>query len=686
VRYHDWAEADTETEDQARRWDVELGWAGEPGSDPDSDPDGGAGPGGWLPSQVEVAPRAVCVDGRWAATLVVVGLPREVFPGWLEPLSSYPAPLEVALHIDSVAPDVAARQLRRQLARLESSRHGDAHSGRLIDPHTSAAAADAHELSERLARAETRLHRVGIAITVHAEQPVELGEHVRAVRALAASLLIDARPTTFRALAGWSTTLPIAVDGLGQRRAMDTDAAAAMFPFASPDLPAADPLSAATPDGILYGHNIATHALVIHDRFRQPNYNAVVLAASGAGKSYLVKLETLRGLYRGIEAVIIDPEDEYAALAETVGGTHVRLGAPGVRVNPFDLPGHTPHTDHQPPDPTTTPPPARGAEAVQSGESDDVLTRRALFVHSILAVLLGSLSAGEAALLDVAIHAAYARAGITFDPATWTRPAPLLGDLAAALTELGDPLGAQLATRLTPYVSGSFSGLFTGPSSHPPSTHLTVYSLRALPEQLLGVGTLLALDATWRTIANPHTRRPRVVVVDEAWLLLAHPAGASFLLRLAKASRKHWCGLTLITQDAGDVLSSDLGRAVVSNAATTFLLRTAPAAAERVAAAYHLSDGERDFLTSAEVGAGLLLAGSARVALRSHASDVEDWVITTDPRALAERPHPERSDPERSDPAGDQRRATARVEPTPTSAPASTAHGAGLWEEGPDPL
>jgi len=72
------------------------------------------------------------------------------------------------------------------------------------------------------------------------------------------------------------------------------------------------------------------------------------------------------------------------------------------------------------------------------------------------------------------------------------------------------------------------------------------------------VGTLLALDATWRTVTNRHYRRPRVVVVDEAWLLLSHPAGAAFLLRLAKAARKHWCGLTLVTQDAGDLLATEL--------------------------------------------------------------------------------------------------------------------------------
>lgn len=659
-------------ESERARWsNAEWGWPISPEAtlaatlSPDGpDQDWAGAPGGWLPGRVEVAPRAVCIDGRWAATLVVVGLPSQVHPAWLEPLTSYPAPLEVALHVESVPPQIAARQLRRQLARLESSRHGEAAGGRLIDPRTSAAAEDAHELSERLARAQTQLHRLAIAITVHADTPDELGEHVRALRSLAASLLIDARPTTWRALDGWSATLPIALNPLGHRRVLDTDAAAACFPFASPDLPAAGPLAATTPAGILWGHNTATHALVVTDRFAQANYNQVILAVSGAGKSFAVKLEILRGLYRGIEAIVIDPEDEYAALAATVGGVHIRLGAPGVRVNPFDLPGYSPpghaypghhHDDHNHDNRDN-----HDADAYQSGVFDqdetpaqrawgesgtwaegDLLARRALFLHSVLGVLLGQLSAGESAVLDVAIHTAYARAGISFDPATWTRPPPVLADLADALTDLAttqqDPLAGQLATRLTPYVAGSFAGLFNGPTTHPPSGHLIVYSLKALPEQLLGVGTLLALDATWRTVTTPHRRRPRVVVVDEAWLLLSHPAGAAFLLRLAKAARKHWCGLTLVTQDAGDVLATELGRAVVSNAATSLLLRTAPQAAERVAQAWHLSEGERDFLTSAPIGTGLLLLGGHRVALTIHASPTETDVITTDPRVLATR-------------------------------------------------
>jgi type IV secretory pathway VirB4 component len=391
----------------------------------------------------------------------------------------------------------------------------------------------------------------------------------------------------------------------------------AAFPFTSPDLPAADPTSAADPTGVLYGYNLGSAGLVCWDRFACDNHNAVVLGRSGAGKSYLVKLELLRSLYRGVEVHVVDPEDEYARLAAAVGGTVLRPGADGVRVNPFDLPVHT-----HPGGRRTAP--------------KDALVRRSLFAHTLLAVLLGEpLNPPARAVLDRAVAAAYRRAGITADPRTWTRPAPLLADLAAALAATGDPAGTELAARLHPYTAGAFSGLFAGPATARPEGHLVVYSLRLLPDELKPAGTLLVLDAVWRVVSNPADRRPRLVVVDEAWQLMRQPAGADFLYRMAKASRKLWAGLTAATQDAADVLASDLGKAVVANAATQILLRQAPQAVGEVARAFGLSDGERAFLLAADRGQGLLAAGNQRVAFQAAASPAEHRLITTDPAELA---------------------------------------------------
>ncbi|MCP2342002.1 VirB4 family type IV secretion system protein [Actinomadura rupiterrae] len=571
------------------------------------------------PSALEVTARSLLLPGGVCSSFAVAGYPREVGAGWLEPLLTYPGRLDVSLHIEPVPPLVAAQRLRRQLARLEASSRANAEAGRLADFGAEAAADDAADLAASLARGHGRLFRLGLYLTVHAGNAEELTAEVERVRALCASLLLDAQPTTFRALQGWATTLPLGVDSLRMRRAFDTAALAAAFPFTSPDL---QPALGDTP--VLYGLNAHSSGVVLWDRFALDNHNSVTIARSGAGKSYLTKLELLRSLYQGVQIAVIDPEDEYRRLAGAVGGTRIALGAAGVCFNPFDLPAG----DHDP----------------------ETLIRRALFVQTLIATMLGEpLTPMARAVLDRCVVAAYAAAGITNDPRTWKRQPPLLTDLVGQLTlagEGGSKDAEELAARLEPYVTGSYRGLFSGPTTTRPDGHLLVFALRDLPEEMRPVGMLLALDAIWRQVSNPHHRRRRLVVVDEAWTLMQQEAGARFLYRLAKSARKHWTGLAVVTQDAADLLSSDLGRAVIANAATQILLRQAPQVVEAVADAFDLTDGERTFLLAARQGEGLLCGtagGSDRAAFLAIASQAEHDLVTTTPaevNALEAIPEP----------------------------------------------
>jgi type IV secretory pathway VirB4 component len=464
-------------------------------------------------------------------------------------------------------------------------------------------------LADRLARGVGRLFRVGVYLTVHAPGLDELVEAVAEVRAAAASVLLDTQPATWRQLQGWTSVLPLGTDTLRMRRVFDTDALAAMFPLASPDLPAPLPGDDVAGGGVLYGINTDSGGIIWWDRWAQDNHNSVVLARSGAGKSYLVKLEVLRSLYGGVEVSVIDPEDEYRRLAETVGGTCVALGAPGVRVNPLDLPT----ADRRP----------------------DALTRRALFLHTLVAVLIGEPPApAQRAALDRAVIATYDAAGITNDPATWTQPAPLLRDLVAAL-DAGDAAARDLGARLTPWTAGSFRDLFDGPTTTHPHGHLVVWSTRALADELRPAGMLLALDTIWRQVDLPpaaggSTAR-RLVVVDEAWSLLKDDEGAKFLYRLAKAARKRNAGLAVVTQDAADLLGSALGQAVVANAATQILMRQAPQAIDAIADTFALTGGEARRLLAAARGEALLLSGSHRVGFHTVSSPREHLLCRTGP-------------------------------------------------------
>jgi len=690
---------------------------------PDQDADGAweAGPRSVVaaigPDAVETFGRMLRVGAGWTTTLIVTGYPAEVGLAWLDAVLRGTVRLDVAVHIEPLPPATAAAGLRKSRARLESTRRLDADRGRLGDPLTDIAAQDAADLADRLARGQTRLFRVGVYLTVHAPTRPALAEAVAQVQAAAASVLLDTRPATWRHLQGWTSTLPLGHDALRMRRVFDTDALALSFPLASPDLPGplpgestpaagvllgvTDPTG--TPGGIGSGAAAATAGggVVWWDRWSQHNHNSLVLARSGAGKSYLVKLEILRSLYDDVHVAVIDPDDEYAALAAAVGGARIALGAPGVRVNPLDIPAG----DRRP----------------------DALTRRALFLHTLVTVLLGhALPPAERAALDHAITCTYAAAGISNHPRTWSRPAPLLRDLAASLGRAAghDPTGepastapgvtasgltagvtaagdmrsaaATLQARLAPWITGSFRALFDGPTTTAARGRLVVWSTRHLPDELRAAGMLLALDAIWRDVDHPCTstasttagssdpegvagwadgpdpsasgdadlyvdrdtgagnpwvraahpdgaggsRRRRLVVVDEAWTLMREGEGARFLFRLAKAARKRNAGLTVVTQDVADLLGSEVGQAVAANAATQILMRQAPQAIDVVGHAFGLTEGEAHMLLAAGRGHALLVAGSGtRVAFRTVASPREHALATTGLEATTRAPH-----------------------------------------------
>jgi len=555
-------------------------------------------PGILGPEAMEVLPRRLRAGETWCETFGVTGYPREVSPGWLAPLLAYPGPVDVALHVEPVGNAEAARHLRRQQARFESTRRMEAKRERLGHPELEAAASDAAELAGELARGEGRLFRVGLYVTVRAPDEETLDREVSRVRSLCASLMLDTRPVSFRTLAGWLTTLPLGIDALLLRRTFDTKALAASFPFASAELD--------TAGGIFLGRNATTGGLVFVDRFALENHNQVVLAKSGAGKSYLAKVQILRSLYAGIEVLVIDPENEYERLARAVGGAVVRLGPRGERLNPLDL--------------------------AHAGQPDAV-TEQTLFLHALAASVLEEVSPEEKAALDRAILAAYERAGVTSDPRTHARPAPLLAHVLGCLRQMPDGIG--LAGRLEPYTSGSHRALFDKPTTVRPEGHLVVFSLRDLSDELKTPGTLVALDAIWRRVAHGE-RRPRVVVVDEAWWLVGAggDAGARFLQRLAKAARKHWCGLTAITQEVGDLLSTELGHAVVANAAHQVLLGQEAQEIAALSRVFNLSEGERNYLLTCDRGQGILAVGTERAALQVVASEAEHRLATSDPREL----------------------------------------------------
>lgn len=526
--------------------------------------------------------------------------PSQLYPGWISQLINYDAKMEISQFIYPASSKTILRVLRKKVAEMRSSIRILQQRGIVRDPALEAALQDAEELRDILARGREKLYQFGLYITIYADDEEKLKKIQTDMESLLGGKLILTKPAAFQMEHGWTSCLPLALDELDISRNMNTSPIGTSFPFSSPDL---------TDDhGILYGVNRHNDSLVIFDRFDLPNANCNVFATSGAGKSYTVKLELLRAMMYGTEVYVIDPENEYSKLCETVGGSYIPISLQSShRINPFDLPGAV-----------------RGEEA----ETGEVLRSAIINLHGLLKLMLGMITPSEEGILDKALLDTYALRGITMqtpDPAA-VEP-PTLADLIDVLTTSDG--GEHMAQTLKKYTEGTFSGLFDRKTNIALDKQMIVFQIRDLEDTLRPIAMYVILNYLWNRIRTDMKRR--LLVIDEAWNLMQHEDSARFLYGLIKRARKYYLGVTTITQDIEDFVNSQYGKPIVTNTSLQILLKQSPTAVDQLQKLFFLTEGEKYLLLSSGVGQGILFADKKHVAIQVVASPEEHRFVTTNP-------------------------------------------------------
>jgi hypothetical protein len=189
-----------------------------------------------------------------------------------------------------------------------------------------------------------------------------------------------------------------------------------------------------------------------------------------------------------------------------------------------------------------------------------------------------------------------------------------------------------MADRLEKFIKGSMAGIFDSQSNINLESSMTVFSTKDLEETLRPIAFYMILDFIWTTIRRD--LRKRILIVEEAWYLMQNADSARFIYGIAKRARKYYLGLTTVSQDVDDFLTSEYGKAVVTNSSIQMLFKQHPAAIDKVVDTFYLSEGEKRFLLSAGVGEGLFFAGANHVAIRVMASEAEHKLITTNPEEV----------------------------------------------------
>ncbi|HEY4489276.1 MAG TPA: DUF87 domain-containing protein, partial [Candidatus Paceibacterota bacterium] len=349
-------------------------------------------------------------------------------------------------------------------------------------------------------------------------------------------------------------------------------------------------------------------SLILFDRFSLENYNSVVFAKSGSGKSYAVKLEILRSLMFDTEVIVIDPEREYEYLAEAAGGRSFNISLSSEHhINPFDLP------------------PVKEDE-----EPSDILRANIINLVGLFRIMLGGLTPEEDAIIDRAISETYALKDITGDADFTGMEPPLLSDFENVLSGME---GSQsLVTRLSKYTRGTWSGFLNRPTNIDIKKQFIVFSVRDMEDELKPVAMYIITHYIWNAVRQE--LKKRLLVIDEAWWMMKSEDTASFLYSLAKRGRKYYLGLATITQDVEDFLRSPYGRPILSNSSIQLLLKQSPTVIDALKETFNLTDEEKFLLLESGVGEGLFFAGLKHVAIKIVASYTEDQIITSDPSQL----------------------------------------------------
>lgn len=552
------------------------------------------------PAMMRIDATKLQIWDTFVRTIFTYSYPDVLEGNWLSPLINWDVKFDISMFVYPVDSARVMKFLRKRLTQLGSQRAMNNGKWLIGDPHLDAQIQDVEELQQYLTRGQEKYFHFSLYITTYAESEDEMKKFTNMLDMMLAGRNILTKQTFLRAEQGFVATGPFARDEVNVFRNISTKGLSTTFPFSSNSL--------SQDDGIFYGINTHNKSLIIFDRFHSENANMCVFAKSGWGKSFAIKLEILRSLMMGIDVIVLDPENEYKALVDTVGWTYLNISLnSNEKINPFDLPRWLKDSETH---------------------TGDLLRGAIVNMIGLLRLMLGVITPNEEALLEKAIITTYSLKGITMeDDSVDGKEIPLLKDLHSVLETMDGANG--LVNRLEKYVFGVFAWVFSQPTNVNLKWGLVVFSVRDLDDILRPIAMYILLTYVWNVARS--SEKKRFLVVDEAWNIMQYEDSAKFLFGLVKRARKYWLWVTTITQDVEDFMWSSYGKAIVTNSSIQLLLKQSPASIDVLQNVFKLTEQEKYILLNASVGTWLFFAGWEHVWIEILSSYFEEKIITTKP-------------------------------------------------------
>ena len=439
------------------------------------------------------------------------------------------------------------------------------------------------EMKEFLDDLPTRDQRMMFAVltmVITAESKEQLENDTEALMTIARKHLCQFGILKFQQMYGLNTVMPFGTRKIDIFRTLTTESLAVFMPFRVQDI--------YHENGIYYGQNVISKNMIIADRKLLLNGNSFILGVSGAGKSFTAKGEIINQVLSGdADIIVIDPEREYSALVNAMGGEVINISATSPNhINAMDM-------------------------NKEYGDGANPVILKSEFIMSLCEQLIGgsNLGAKQKSIIDRCTANIYR----PYQQNNYQGNVPTLQDFREELMKQNEPEAKEIALAIELFTHGSLN-TFAKPTNVDTESRLICYDILDLGKQLMPIGMLVVLDSILNRITRNRAKGKKTFIfIDEIYLLFQYEYSANFLFTLWKRVRKYGAYATGITQNVDDLLQSHTARTMLANSEFIIMLNQASTDRLELAKLLNISDLQMSYITNVEAGHGLIKVGSALV-------------------------------------------------------------------------
>ena len=509
-------------------------------------------------------------------------------------------------------------------------------------------------MRDEIAAGFNKLYEASIVSTLFAYSLNDLDRLTKMLTAEMSKSLVGIRSAWAIQEDGFQSALPLMTDKIKEIHTFDRPSMGTVFPFITSNV--------GHDTGVPIGINKQTGVPILFDNFHPSltNYNMVIFAKSGAGKSVTMKtLISRSSVLMGIESLALDAEGEYSVVAEALGGINVVISPnSSTIINLFDIEIE------------------RTKDEITGRERDTLNVENKVedVTQALMTMAKGSTRTEDVneltkQIIAEAVAQEYAARGINSDPnslyeSTASRQnafekrkkeMPTIGSwykriqgnardntnkdyefhysyLLKVMKQYTREYDGQMA-----YFDGqsTFDLLEGAPFINIDISQLEERFARPLAQQIL-------LSWIWEKFVkkNSEDRRKakqKRVIVDEAWMLLPYPEAVDFLNKMARRARKRNVSLAIISQRFQDFYEKPEAQAVLTSSDTKLFLAQDKSEIQYLKEVFKLSEGEASFLVTCTKGEGLLKVGQDTTIIQITPTQKEFEFVETNLNKIAAR-------------------------------------------------